>query len=80
MLSVVSNNAFVFKEHLDGRWLCVNLHVSKYLSDFLADYGFDIPESITYCLAENDKYSLKYRVYGGTITCYIKDLVTDRYL
>ena len=41
------------------------------LARYLLDYGFDIPETITYCLAENETFSLKYRVFGANIDVFI---------
>lgn len=57
---------------IDSHWQCINRpEVSECLSDYLWVHGFDIPPYITYCLAENDQYTLKYRVYGGQISLFI---------
>lgn len=41
------------------------------LPEYLNLYGFNIDTAITYCLAENSKFSLKYRKFGGSINIYI---------
>lgn len=41
------------------------------LADYLWLIGLDIPEYITYCLAETDEYKLKFRHYGANINIYL---------
>ena len=43
-----------------------------FLSDYLWSLGFDIPESITYCLAENKSYCIKFRQFGSKIHLYVR--------
>lgn len=69
---------------VDGHWINVyrdfqinNIeHNSTLYDGCLADYlwlvGFDIPETINYCLAENSEYTLKFRKFGGKITVYLR--------
>lgn len=40
-------------------------------ADLLASYGFQIPESVTYCLAQVGNVSLKYRAMGNAIFIHI---------
>ena len=47
---------------------------SGVLADYLWLIGFDIPDCIQYCLAENDEYKLKFRKHGGLITIFINPL------
>ena len=53
-----------------------NVHSSTLYNGVLADYlwlvGFDIPDSINYCLAENSEYELKFRKLGGMITIFLR--------
>lgn len=39
----------------------------------LQAFGFEVPSNISYCLASNDLYSLKYRKFGATYRIYIKN-------
>lgn len=59
---------------IDSIWRCINVQMDMTLADFLWLHGFDIPESITYCIAENDYYWLKFRHSGGLIDIFIKPL------
>lgn len=70
---------------VDSHWRCVEQSVTLQdgtqcpftpagmpcLAEYLLDYGFKIPECITYCLAENDCFRIKYRVHGGSVNLYI---------
>lgn len=44
------------------------------LADYLWLIGFDIPETITYCLAENSDTHMKFRKYGGNIDIFVRPL------
>lgn len=71
------NMTFYFHYKIvDSHWICVNDPSEKrFLCDLLSDYGFGcLPDWITYCLANNGRYSLKYRVFGGSIHLYIHEL------
>lgn len=69
---------------IDSHWRCVyrkyiqdNIEVEmdeycQTLADYLWMIGFDIPESIKYCIAENDRYWLKFRHSGGVIDIFVK--------
>lgn len=69
---------------VDSHWTCINreyncdgneIKQADYgltLAEYLWLRGFDIPETITYCLAKTERYELKYRVYGGQIIVYLK--------
>lgn len=71
---------------IDSHWCCVyrkyiqdNTEVEmteycKTLADYLWMIGFDIPESIKYCIAENGRYWLKFRRAGGVIDIFVKSL------
>lgn len=79
-----------FTEHTkwrvaDSHWTCIyrslvtnkEVTCTEYCSnlvDYLWMLGFDIPESITYCLAQNDNYKLKYRVAGGLIDIFVSPI------
>lgn len=57
---------------IDDHWVCVtDSEIHECLADFLWNHGFDIPECITYCLAENERYKLKFRHSGGLISVFI---------
>lgn len=57
---------------VDDHWLCVNdSDIKDTLSHYLWIHGFDIPADITYCLAENERYKLKFRQSGGLISVFI---------
>lgn len=70
---------------VDSHWRCVEQSVTLQdgtscpftpagmpcLAEYLLDYGFKIPGCITYCLAENDRFRIKYRVHGGSVNLYI---------
>lgn len=56
---------------VDSHWTCINDPSIPCLADYLWSFGFDIPETIDYCLASNDRYRLKFRCYGGKIIIYI---------
>ena len=58
---------------VDSHWRCINVpDLDLVLCEFLNHFGFDVPECITYCLAESFQgYALKYRHFGGTINIYI---------
>lgn len=68
---------------VDSHWRCIEgndpiLTQNMWLADYLWHYGFNIPEQITYCLAESSylpETSLKYRVFGGTIHIFINTLI-----
>lgn len=71
---------FLFRQRLDGGEVLCSLSHENYRSccnngsaGLLAIFGFVIPSCITYCLANNDMYSLKYRRYGASIYIYISD-------
>lgn len=64
---------------VDGLFCCIYCNVGMSsplvsLSDYLDLFRFDIPEEITYCLARNEDFSLKYRVYCSTVHVYIQRL------
>lgn len=57
---------------VDSHWRCINnTAIDCCLADYLWYYGFNIPEAITYCLADNGRFTLKFRHDGGCISCYI---------
>lgn len=39
----------------------------------LSAFGFSVPSNISYCLASNDLYSLKYRKHGASYNIYIRN-------
>ena len=56
---------------VNGYWVCVDHDEIWTLANYLSNYGFYIPETIDYCLAQNECFCLKYRVFGGEIITYI---------
>lgn len=70
----VPDSSYIFRV-VSGEWRCINHPEEKrVLYDFLSDHDFFIPDAITYCLASNDRYALKFRASGGFITVYINPL------
>lgn len=71
---------------VDNHWVNVsrefvlnkNVRNTDLFSGVLADYlwmiGFDIPETIMYCIAENSDTYMKFRRYGGNIDIFIRPL------
>lgn len=60
---------------VDSHWRCINHpEITACLADYLWQYGFDIPATITDCLAENVNYSLQFRQFSGEITVFINPL------
>lgn len=61
---------------VDSHWVCINHQEEKrVLCDFLKDHGFNyLPDWINYCLAENDLFWMKYRVFGCNIHIYLSKL------
>lgn len=57
---------------IDDHWICVNdSEIHECLAEYLLNHGFDIPDCITYCLAENERFKLKFRQSGGLISVFI---------
>lgn len=44
------------------------------LADYLYSLNMDIPEYVTYCLAENSLCKIKFRHHGGQIEIFAKSL------
>lgn len=68
----------------DSHWVCVlHMQMNSFtdikvlenyqvpLKQFLWSNGFDIPETITYCVAKNSIAELYYRVFSNKIICYL---------
>lgn len=72
---------FLYRRKLDGSEIFISCSadcLSEYCkfhsySQVLEMFGFCIPSEITYCLAQNDKYKLKYRIFGGSIHFFVSD-------
>ena len=64
-----------FWKQIGSTWLCISHDcILDCLADFLAKYGFDIPDCIMYCVAKSSSYMLTYKQSGGLISVKITKL------
>lgn len=64
---------YIFRLDSCGRWY--DSRCQRFLFVVLAEFGFNVPpDYVKYALLENDRFTAKYRVFGGQINLYIKTI------
>lgn len=67
------HNRYIFRLDSCGRWY--DTRCQRFLFVVLAECGFNVPpDYVKFALFENDRFTAKYRVFGGQINLYINSI------